>query len=109
MQVRWPVTTPPDRNSPSAEAMEWVSRIAAVALMMVLPGLGGQWLDGRLGTKFVALLGFALGVTSGIAYLVMITKPQHRDSRSTNADGQKASKTPGTKTTGRSEKDNDGE
>jgi hypothetical protein len=107
MQVRWPVTTPPDSHSPFAEAMEWVSRIAAVALMMVLPGLGGQWLDGRLGTKFVGLLGFALGVTSGIAYLVMMTKSPRPDSRLTKVDGQKASQTSGLKKTGQSEKDND--
>ncbi len=69
------MTTPPESRSPLAEAMEWVSRIAAVAMMMVLPGLAGNWLDGRLGTKFIALVGFAFGVTSGIAYLLAITRP----------------------------------
>jgi hypothetical protein len=68
------VTTPPESHSPFAEAMEWVSRIAAVAMIMVLPGLGGQWLDGRLGTKFIGPLGFALGVTSGVGYLVALSR-----------------------------------
>jgi hypothetical protein len=69
------VTTPPDNRSPLAEAMEWVSRITAVAFIMVLPGIGGQWLDRWLGTKFIGLVGFVLGVTSGIAYLVAMTRP----------------------------------
>ena len=68
------MTTPPENRSPLGEAMEWVSRIAAVAMMMVLPGLAGNWLDGWLGTKFIALVGFAFGVTSGIAYLLAMTR-----------------------------------
>jgi hypothetical protein len=54
--------------------MEWVSRITAVALEMVLPGLGGQWLDRRWGTSFLGLLGFALGMTVGIWHLLQMTR-----------------------------------
>ncbi|MEX0715777.1 MAG: AtpZ/AtpI family protein [Planctomycetaceae bacterium] len=57
-----------------AIAMEWVSRIIAVALIMVLPGLGGHWLDARWGTSFLALAGFALGITAGIYHLLLMTK-----------------------------------
>lgn len=67
------MTLSPDGRSPIAEAMEWVSRIFAVAVVMVLPGLAGQWLDKRWGTGFLALVGFAVGLTSGIAYLVKTT------------------------------------
>ena len=66
--------TPPERPSPAAEAMEWVSRILAAAVMMFLPGLAGQWLDKRLGTGFLALAGLAIGVVSGFAYLLAVTK-----------------------------------
>ena len=66
--------TPPERPSPMTEAMEWVSRILAVAAVMVLPGLAGQWLDKRLGTGFFGLAGFAVGMVSGIAYLLAVTK-----------------------------------
>jgi hypothetical protein len=60
--------------------MTWVSRIAAVGMMMVLPGLGGQWLDKRLGSGFLGLIGFALGVVGGIAYLMAITRvPPKKD------------------------------
>jgi hypothetical protein len=49
----------------------------AVALVMVLPGLGGLWLDRQYGTKFLALLGFALGVTLGIwTLLIMVRRPR---------------------------------
>jgi hypothetical protein len=60
---------------PMALAMQWVARITAAGLMMVLPGLAGQWLDGWLGTGALALCGFAVGITVSIAYLVAITKP----------------------------------
>lgn len=72
--------------------MEWVSRIFAVAVVMVLPGLAGQWLDKRLGTGFLALVGFAIGLTSGIAYLVKITsvgvgKKKNNGSKKASGDG----------------------
>ena len=38
-----------DDKSPIGQAAEWVARIASVALLMVLPGLGGNWLDRALG------------------------------------------------------------
>lgn len=60
-------------------AMEWVSRIFAVCVVMVGPGLLGMWLDGKLGTQFLMILGFAGGMALGIAYLVIITKqPPHQ-------------------------------
>lgn len=57
-----------------AIAMEWVSRIIAVALIMVLPGIAGGWLDDRWGTSFVALAGFALGISAGIYHLLLMTR-----------------------------------
>lgn len=58
----------PDQRPPIAVAMEWVSRITSVALMMVLPAWGGHWLDGKLGTgpwllSVAALGGLVLGMT----------------------------------------------
>ena len=66
----------PDQRPPLAVAMEWVSRIITVALMMVLPGLAGGWLDKRWGTSFLALIGFAIGVSMGIWHLIVITSPK---------------------------------
>ena len=34
-----------------ALAMEWVAKITTVGLEMVLPGIGGHYLDERLGTE----------------------------------------------------------
>ena len=64
----------PEGRSPFAAGMEWASRIFAVVIVMVGPGLVGQWLDRRRGTGFLALIGFALGLTGGIAYLIAQTK-----------------------------------
>jgi len=64
-----------------AEGMNWVSRITTVALEMILPGLAGLWLDNRVGTKFLALLGFALGVPLGIRHLIAMTKSKRNESK----------------------------
>jgi hypothetical protein len=55
--------------------MEWVSRITTVALEMVLPGLGGMWLDDRWGTgPWIGLTGFALGAMLGFWHLLRMTR-----------------------------------
>ncbi|MCH2115616.1 MAG: hypothetical protein MK171_11980 [Pirellulales bacterium] len=66
---------PPDGRSPMARGMAMVARAMAAALMMVLPGLGGQWLDRRLETSWLALIGFALGISVSIYYLTVISRP----------------------------------
>jgi hypothetical protein len=62
-----------------AEAMNWVSKITTVAVEMILPGLAGLWLDNQLGTRFLALLGFALGVPLGMWHLIAMTKSKRND------------------------------
>jgi hypothetical protein len=57
-----------------SEAMEWVSKILAASAAMVLPGVGGMWLDKRFGLGFLGLAGFAIGLVSGFAYLLAATK-----------------------------------
>jgi hypothetical protein len=61
-----------------AAAMQWVARIFAAALLMFLPGLGGQWLDDKLGTGFLGPVGFVLGVVGGMMYLIAATKSDAR-------------------------------
>ena len=64
----------PEPRPPIAVAMEWVSRVLAISLEMVLPGLFGQWLDGKLGTQFLVLVGFALGISLAIWHLTRLGK-----------------------------------
>jgi hypothetical protein len=59
-----------------AVAMQWVSRIFATSLMMVGPGLGGQWLDGRWQTRVFGPAGFVLGMVVGVIYLIAVTRQQ---------------------------------
>ncbi len=74
---------------PMAAAMQWVSRIMVAGLIMVLPGLAGQWLDGRLGTSFIVLVGFAAGIWFSIAYLLAITKDENSSVKKTKAANKK--------------------
>jgi hypothetical protein len=59
-----------------ALAMEWVARIFATTLMLVAPGLGGQWLDGRWETRVFGPAGFLLGMVVGVVYLIAVTRQQ---------------------------------
>lgn len=64
----------PEKRPPLAVAIEWVSKLTTVALMMVLPGVGGAWLDRRWGTQYIALAGFAIGLVSGMWYLLRLVQ-----------------------------------
>ncbi len=79
-----------------AVAMQWVARVFAVSLMMVLPGLGGQWLDARWQTRFLGIAGFVLGLVGGMAYLIAVTRQAdaaHRKYRDgTSGDGTRNEK-----------------
>lgn len=58
-----------------AVALDWSSTIISISVAMVVPGLAGYWLDGKLGTRFVfLLLGMVLGVVVGIWQLVRLTQ-----------------------------------
>jgi hypothetical protein len=64
----------PNPINPIGRAMEWVTKITTVGLEMMLPALGGGWLDKRLGTNYWALVGVVLGVTLGIWHLLLMTR-----------------------------------
>ncbi len=77
-----PVTPSPDEKSPIAAAMEWVARITALAFEMVLPGLGGAWLDSRWGTApALAIVGFVLGTVGGLSHLLWMTAAANKKSQ----------------------------
>ena len=49
-----------------------------MALMMVLPGLAGHWLDERLGTVVLfLLLGLGLGCTAATLQLIHIIRSEN--------------------------------
>jgi len=67
--------TSPDDRSPAAQAAQWSSRIMTVSLEMVLPGLAGYWIDGKLGTQVLFMLvGFALGGFVAMKHLIALTR-----------------------------------
>ena len=57
-----------------ASAMEWVAKITTVGLVMVLPAVGGKYLDNRWGTNYWAPIGLVMGMVAGFVYLLQITR-----------------------------------
>ncbi|MFV2065704.1 MAG: AtpZ/AtpI family protein [Pirellulales bacterium] len=84
------MTIPPDDRSLYAVASQWVSRVMTVSLEMVVPGLIGLWLDGRIGsTPLFTLAGFGLGITTAIWHLLQMTaeKQDGREPKAGRRDG----------------------
>jgi hypothetical protein len=82
-------------SSPLAKAMEWVARITTVAVMMVMPGVGGWWLDGRLGTTYFVAIGFGLGLVMGLVFLLRVVRPPGGPSARRPSDSFDESKSSG--------------
>jgi ATP synthase protein I len=59
---------------PLAVAMEWVTKITTVGLEMVLPAIGGAFLDKRIGTNYWALIGVVVGMVVGMWHLLQMTR-----------------------------------
>ncbi|MBA4107618.1 MAG: hypothetical protein C0485_17935 [Pirellula sp.] len=66
---------------PMGVAMQWVARIFGAAVMMILPGLAGLWLDSRFGWSFIGLVGFAFGLIGGMTYLISATRAADAERR----------------------------
>lgn len=61
---------PEDQRPPMAVAMEWVSKITTVAVMMVLPAFAGYWADSRWGTDpWFLIIGASLGFATALLQL----------------------------------------
>ena len=58
--------------SPIGAAFTWVGRITAIGLVMVLPGITGDWLDQQLDTTILEPVGFLLGFVLGLTSVVRL-------------------------------------
>ena len=67
---------PPDDRSQLALAMAWASRITTVSVEMVVPIVGGYWLDEWCAAEPVfTVAGAAFGLTAGMWHLLRMTRP----------------------------------
>lgn len=65
---------PSDDRPALVLAMEWASRITTISLEMVVPALGGYWLDATWGTRpWLTMVGAALGPAIGFWHLIRLT------------------------------------
>ena len=51
-----------------------VSRAIVVMVMMLIPGIAGSYLDKWLGTQFLVLIGFVLGIGIAIVGLLYVAR-----------------------------------
>ena len=62
-----------DTRSSTAKALSWVSNITAISVMMVLPALGGYYLDQYFGTVALFMfLGMIFGLAAGFFQLMKL-------------------------------------
>ncbi len=73
-------------STPLGVAFAWAGRIMAIGLVMVLPGVGGRWLDDRFETTWWEPAGFAFGFAAGLLSLIRIAGTASR--RSPRPPGQ---------------------
>jgi F0F1-type ATP synthase assembly protein I len=75
--VRQMLPTANDKSDVSsmAEAMKWVSVVSSVVGVMIVPTLGGIWIDNLLGTKCLFVtLGAIVGFVGGMYCLLDMAK-----------------------------------
>lgn len=66
-----------------AEAMKWVSVVTSVVGVMIVPALGGIWLDKLLGTNLLFLiLGAVFGFLGGMYSLLNMVRAKADHSHS---------------------------
>ena len=68
-----------------AEAMAWVSRITTIAITMVLPAVAGHFTDRFFGTRFLILVGAAIGLVLGFWQLLAIAQKNQDNSSPTQS------------------------
>jgi len=54
--------------------MDWVAKITAVGIEMVLPAIGGHYLDRYLQTNYWVIIGLVVGGVAGFWHLLQMTK-----------------------------------
>ena len=61
-------------NDTATQAIEWFSRTITILIVMIGPGLAGNWLDQRLNTQYLSAIGIFLGLSLGTFILVLLAK-----------------------------------
>jgi F0F1-type ATP synthase assembly protein I len=78
-----------DQQRQQSLALNWVSRVLAICVVMVLPGIGGGWLDRRFGTGYWTVIGFVFGFASGFTALILLVKRDGGGSEQTRSERPK--------------------
>lgn len=60
------------------DSAAWIGRIFAILIFMIGPGAAGVWLDRQLDTKFLAAIGFVVGMVLGTTVLLLLVNVKRR-------------------------------
>ena len=70
-----------DDRSPLAKALDKATEVFTACLMMVLPGIGGYYVDDYLNTLVTfTILGFLFGLVAGTWQILKIVNQQNSES-----------------------------
>ena len=69
-----------DRKSVQA-SLNTFSRVIAVMVLMLSPGLVGYFLDNWIGTQFLMVVGFAIGIILAVFGLILVVKRANQELR----------------------------
>jgi F0F1-type ATP synthase assembly protein I len=74
------------REKKQNEVADMLVLIVQIGITMIVPiimcTVGGAWLDGRIGTKYIGVIGFVLGAIAGFQNVYRLVKKYLKDSKS---------------------------
>jgi F0F1-type ATP synthase assembly protein I len=74
------------REKKQNEVADMLVLIVQIGITMIVPikmcTVGGAWLDGRFGTKYIGVIGFVLGAIAGFQNVYRLVKKYLKDSKS---------------------------
>lgn len=72
--VKKPVSGTDESRQAAHASINAFSRVIAVMVLMVVPGIVGYFLDKWIGTRFLVVIGFVMGMILAVYGLLIVAK-----------------------------------
>ena len=80
------------KRSPMAEAYDLMSRVLTCVMIMILPGIGGWYLDTHFETSFMMVIGWIIGPPVGFWQLIKVAGSATHGNSDDSGNGRRSSK-----------------